>query len=175
VTLPAHNGVDWSESPKYLWPRPNDEDREFWEGARRGELRIQHCTTCGKHQHYPRFLCSHCGADTLELDVNRTKDDQFVVMHDWKVDRTTNGFVKLVCDAKGRILGAHAMCANASTLIEELVLARKKKMKVGELAQLVSPYPSLADAAGKAGSMYYQNLATSWLGAIGKRIAALSQ
>jgi len=62
----AHNGVDWSESPKYLWPRPNHEDREFWEGARRAELRIQHCTTCGKHQHYPRFLCSHCGADTLE-------------------------------------------------------------------------------------------------------------
>jgi hypothetical protein len=56
----AHNGVDWSESPKYLWPQPNHEDREFWEGARRGELRIQHCTTCGKHQHYPRFLCSHC-------------------------------------------------------------------------------------------------------------------
>ena len=53
----AHNGVDWSESPKYLWPRPNHEDREFWEGARRGELRIQRCTSCGKHQHYPRFLC----------------------------------------------------------------------------------------------------------------------
>jgi len=62
----AHNGADWAESPKYLWPRPNDEDREFWEGARRGELRIQHCTTCGQHQHYPRFLCSHCGAETLE-------------------------------------------------------------------------------------------------------------
>jgi glycerophosphoryl diester phosphodiesterase len=31
------------------------------------------------------------GADTLELDINRTADDQFVVMHDWKVDRTTNG------------------------------------------------------------------------------------
>src|SRR5688500_11490428 len=31
------------------------------------------------------------GADTLELDVNRTEDDQLVVMHDWKVDRTTNG------------------------------------------------------------------------------------
>jgi glycerophosphoryl diester phosphodiesterase len=31
------------------------------------------------------------GADTLELDVNRTADDQFVVMHDWTVDRTTNG------------------------------------------------------------------------------------
>jgi glycerophosphoryl diester phosphodiesterase len=31
------------------------------------------------------------GADTLELDVNRTEDDQLVVMHDWTVDRTTNG------------------------------------------------------------------------------------
>jgi pyruvate/2-oxoglutarate dehydrogenase complex dihydrolipoamide dehydrogenase (E3) component len=91
------------------------------------------------------------------------------------VDRTTAGFVKLVCDAKGRLLGAHAMCANASTLIEELVLARKKKMKVGELAQLVSAYPSLADAIGKTATLYYQNVAASWLGAIGKRIAAWSQ
>jgi pyruvate/2-oxoglutarate dehydrogenase complex dihydrolipoamide dehydrogenase (E3) component len=91
------------------------------------------------------------------------------------VDRTTKGFVKFVCDAKGRLLGAHAMCTNASTLIEELVLARKKKMKVGELAQLVSPYPSLADAVGKAGALYYQNVATSWVGAVGKRIAAWSQ
>lgn len=58
---------DWSgETPKYLVPRPTIEDREFWEGARRGELRIQHCTTCGKYQHYARMLCSHCGETTLE-------------------------------------------------------------------------------------------------------------
>lgn len=31
------------------------------------------------------------GADTLEVDVNRTADDRFVVMHDWTLDRTTNG------------------------------------------------------------------------------------
>jgi uncharacterized OB-fold protein len=54
------------ETPKYLVPRPTPEDREFWEGAHRGELRIQHCTTCGKYQHYARMLCSHCGEDTLE-------------------------------------------------------------------------------------------------------------
>ena len=47
-------------------PVPNEEDGEFWRGARRGELRTQHCTTCGLHQHYARMLCSHCGADTLE-------------------------------------------------------------------------------------------------------------
>jgi uncharacterized OB-fold protein len=59
--------VSWSgETPKYLVPRPTPDDREFWEGAHRGELRIQHCTTCGKYQHYGRMLCSHCGEDTLE-------------------------------------------------------------------------------------------------------------
>jgi len=62
----SHNGVSWEESPKYLWPRANHEDREFWEGARRGELRIQHCTSCDKYQHYPRLLCIHCGKSTIE-------------------------------------------------------------------------------------------------------------
>jgi glycerophosphoryl diester phosphodiesterase len=31
------------------------------------------------------------GSDTLELDVSPTKDGRLVVMHDWQVDRTTNG------------------------------------------------------------------------------------
>jgi pyruvate/2-oxoglutarate dehydrogenase complex dihydrolipoamide dehydrogenase (E3) component len=91
------------------------------------------------------------------------------------VDRATQGFIKFVCDGRGRILGAHAMCTNASTLIEELVVARKKKMKIGELAQLISPYPTLADAVQKAAASYYQDLSGSWLGALGRRIAAWSQ
>jgi glycerophosphoryl diester phosphodiesterase len=31
------------------------------------------------------------GADMLEIDVNPTSDDSLVVMHDWTLDRTTNG------------------------------------------------------------------------------------
>jgi uncharacterized protein len=57
---------DWSDTPKYLVPQPNEEDDEFWTGAHRGELRLQRCTSCGRHQHYARFLCVHCGATTLE-------------------------------------------------------------------------------------------------------------
>jgi pyruvate/2-oxoglutarate dehydrogenase complex dihydrolipoamide dehydrogenase (E3) component len=91
------------------------------------------------------------------------------------IDRATRGFLKFVCDAKGHILGAHALCANASTLIEEIVLARKKGVRIGELAQLISPYPSLADSVQKAASAYYQNLSGSWIGALGRRIAAWSQ
>ncbi len=91
------------------------------------------------------------------------------------VDRATSGFIKFVCDRKGRILGAHAMCTNASTLIEEIVLARKKGVKIGALAQLVSPYPSLADAVQKAAASYYQGLSGSRIGALARRIAAWSQ
>jgi pyruvate/2-oxoglutarate dehydrogenase complex dihydrolipoamide dehydrogenase (E3) component len=91
------------------------------------------------------------------------------------VDRTPLGLLKIVCDAKGRILGAHALCANASTVIEEIVLARRHGLKIGALAQRISPYPSLADAVQKAASLYYQDVAQGWVGSVGKRIAAWSQ
>ncbi len=91
------------------------------------------------------------------------------------VDRTPHGLVKIVCDAKGFILGGHALCANASTVIEEIVLARRKGMKIGDLAQRISSYPSLADGVQKAASLYYQDVAGGWLGALGKRIAKWSQ
>ena len=91
------------------------------------------------------------------------------------VDRTTSGLIKIVCDSRGRILGAHVLCANASTVIEEIVLARKKGMKIGELAQRISAYPSLADGVQKAASLYYQDVAGGWLGTLGRRIAAWSQ
>lgn len=101
-----------------------------------------------------------------------------VDMHDVDravIDRAPAGVIKIVCDAKGKILGAHVLASNASTLIEEIVLARRKGMKIGELAQRISAYPSLADGVEKAASLFYQDLAKGWLGAIGRRIAAWSQ
>jgi len=59
-------GSPWDVMPKHLGPWPSPEDREFWEGAGRGELRIQRCGACRLHQHYARLLCSHCGS----LDVD---------------------------------------------------------------------------------------------------------
>jgi pyruvate/2-oxoglutarate dehydrogenase complex dihydrolipoamide dehydrogenase (E3) component len=91
------------------------------------------------------------------------------------VDRATAGFVKIVADRKGKILGAHVVGSNASTLIQQFVLARAHGVKVGDLARLVSPYPSLADAVGKAASGYWQNAASGWLGRAANRIAAWSQ
>jgi len=38
----------------------------FWAAARRGELLLQRCRGCGRHQHYPRVLCAHCWSEDLE-------------------------------------------------------------------------------------------------------------
>jgi pyruvate/2-oxoglutarate dehydrogenase complex dihydrolipoamide dehydrogenase (E3) component len=114
-------------------------------------------------------VAAHGAENVRTYSVDMSEVDRAVV------DRTTSGLLKLVCDKRGHILGAHALCANASTLIETLVLARKKKVTVAQLAQLISPYPSLADALQKAASMYYQDVAKGWLGSLGKKVAAWSQ
>jgi len=50
-------------------PRPamNDDSAFFWEGARRGELLIQRCASCGVLRHPPRPGCGACGS--LEWDT----------------------------------------------------------------------------------------------------------
>ncbi|HEV2719709.1 MAG TPA: pyridine nucleotide-disulfide oxidoreductase, partial [Thermoanaerobaculia bacterium] len=91
------------------------------------------------------------------------------------VDRAARGFVKFVCDKRGRIAGAHALCTHASTLIEEIVVARRNGMKIGQLASLVSSYPSLADAVQKSAAQYYERIAGGWLGGLARRVAGWSQ
>ena len=39
----------------------------------------------------------------------------------------------------------------------------------------IAAYPSLADSVQKTASLYYQDLQTSWVGRLGRRIAAWSQ
>ncbi|HEY0142842.1 MAG TPA: FAD-dependent oxidoreductase [Thermoanaerobaculia bacterium] len=123
---------------------------------------------------------AHLGMTEAEARAKHGDDVRVyeVPMHDVDravVDRTDAGLIKIVCDAKGQILGAHIMAANASTLIEEIVLARRKGMKVSDLAQRISAYPSLADGVQKAASLYYANVAESWVGGLGKRIARWAQ
>jgi hypothetical protein len=48
-------------------------------------------------------------------------------------------------------------------------------MKIADLAQRISAYPSLADGVQKTASLYYADVAAGWLGSIGRLIAAVSQ
>jgi uncharacterized protein len=118
MTTDQWQAADWTESPAWLAPNPTPEDREFWEGARRGELRIQRCNTCGLHQHYARMLCSHCGS----LDLAWVTASGRGTMHSYTVIRQ-NGvppfnerlpFVVALVDleeAGARILATMPECA----------------------------------------------------------------
>ncbi len=47
-------------------PRPTPETLPYWEGARRGELVVQHCRSCAGHFFYPRTCCPRCGSTDVE-------------------------------------------------------------------------------------------------------------
>lgn len=74
-----------SSIPKIKRPKPgiSDDTRFFWEGCAVGELRIQHCKTCNKHQHPPAPVCSHCQSFELDYKVSKGMGElySFVVMH----------------------------------------------------------------------------------------------
>ncbi|GAA2849108.1 hypothetical protein GCM10010472_02590 [Pseudonocardia halophobica] len=48
-------------------PVPHREglDREFWEGTRRHELRVQHCADCRGWQFGPEWICHRCHSADL--------------------------------------------------------------------------------------------------------------
>jgi len=52
--------------PKRPLPDATPETREFWEGAKRHELRIQRCNACGRAYFYPRPFCPHCSSKDVE-------------------------------------------------------------------------------------------------------------
>jgi uncharacterized protein len=41
-------------------PYPSPDDRAYWEGAKRHELLIQRCTSCGTPRFWGRPMCSEC-------------------------------------------------------------------------------------------------------------------
>ncbi len=52
--------------PKRPLPEPTPETQEFWDGARRHELRIQRCRACGNAYFFPRPFCPRCSSQDVE-------------------------------------------------------------------------------------------------------------
>ncbi len=47
-------------------PRVDEESRGFWEAARRHELVVQRCRSCGAFRYHPRGVCPACLSDDTE-------------------------------------------------------------------------------------------------------------
>jgi pyruvate/2-oxoglutarate dehydrogenase complex dihydrolipoamide dehydrogenase (E3) component len=61
------------------------------------------------------------------------------------IDSQPFGMLKVICNTKGDILGAHMLGASAGEVIHELHLARCKGIKIYELASVIHAYPSYSD------------------------------
>jgi len=72
-----------------------------------------------------------------------------------------NGFAKVICDKKGRILGAHIVGANAGELIHEYVVAKTAKLNISKLSSAIHIYPTLAQTVKRTADQYYTALLAS--------------
>jgi dihydrolipoamide dehydrogenase len=64
---------------------------------------------------------------------------------------TTEGFVKIIADAKtDRVLGAHIVASNASELIAETVLLMEYSGSSEDLARTIHAHPTMAEAVKEA-------------------------
>ena len=77
-----------------------------------------------------------------------------------QAERQSEGFLKLVSDRKGRILGVTIVGARAGDLITPWCLAIQKGLSVQDMAALVAPSPSFSELSTRAASSFYAPLAT---------------
>ena len=72
-----------------------------------------------------------------------------------QAEHATEGFVKVICTRRGRILGADIVGKSAGELIHPWVLAVANRMKVSQLASYIAPYPTLGEAGKRAAGSFY--------------------
>lgn len=77
-----------------------------------------------------------------------------------QAERETEGFVKLVTDAKGRVLGVTIVGARAGDLIATWALALKTDTSAQAMAQLMMPYPTVSELSKRAATSFLMPLAT---------------
>ncbi|HUT49287.1 MAG TPA: FAD-dependent oxidoreductase [Alphaproteobacteria bacterium] len=72
-----------------------------------------------------------------------------------QAERETDGLIKAITNKKGRILGATILGAHAGELILPWVLAVGNGMKIGKMAGMIAPYPTLGEVSKRAAGSYY--------------------
>ncbi|MDN2568382.1 FAD-dependent oxidoreductase [Aquibium sp. A9E412] len=74
-----------------------------------------------------------------------------------QAERRTDGFLKMVTDRRGRILGVSIVGAQAGEAINMWALAVAQKLTVRDVAGYVAPYPTMAEAGKRAAISYFSD------------------
>ena len=76
----------------------------------------------------------------------------------------TAGLIKAVIGKRGKILGVVIVGGQAGEVIQPWVLAMSEGLKIGSIASMVAPYPTLGDINRRVAVNYFSGLATNpWL------------
>jgi pyruvate/2-oxoglutarate dehydrogenase complex dihydrolipoamide dehydrogenase (E3) component len=67
----------------------------------------------------------------------------------------TDGLIKVTVGSRGRILGASIAGPRAGELITPWTLAIRRKLKIGAMADVIAPYPTLSEISKRAAGSYY--------------------
>ncbi len=70
-------------------------------------------------------------------------------------ERNNDGFAKIVTDRRGRILGATIVGPHAGELILPWVMALSARWKIGRMAGVIAPYPTLSEVGKRAAGSWY--------------------
>ncbi|UPY35682.1 FAD-dependent oxidoreductase [Sediminicoccus sp. KRV36] len=72
-----------------------------------------------------------------------------------QAERTTEGMAKIILGGGGRILGATILAPRAGEMIGLWGLAIQSKMKIGAVAQMMAPYPTMSEISKRAAGSFY--------------------
>lgn len=72
-----------------------------------------------------------------------------------RAERASDGLVKAVVGARGRILGASIVGRHGGELLQPWVLAIDQGLKIGALARMIAPYPTLGEVNKQVAGSYY--------------------
>ena len=93
-------------------------------------------------------LANDQGIDHGVIEISLADNDRAVL------DAEDEGFVKIIHDAKGKVLGGTVVAGHAGEMIGELVAAVQHGTSLGTLSGVIHPYPTVADAIRRAGDAF---------------------
>lgn len=84
-----------------------------------------------------------------------------------QTERRTEGLIKVVATPRGKVLGAGIVGPGAGELILPWALALSQGIKLGALAQVIAPYPTLGEVSKRAAGSFFTpkifSAKTRWL------------
>jgi pyruvate/2-oxoglutarate dehydrogenase complex dihydrolipoamide dehydrogenase (E3) component len=91
-----------------------------------------------------------------------------------QAERRTDGLIKVITRPNGRILGAAVVGHQAGEIVQPWILAVSQELKIGAMAQMIAPYPTLGEIGKRAaGSFYIPKLFTERTKTIVRLLARL--